>query len=72
MPIFEYQCSECGYINEVLVPTADVAAPDCPKCGAKNTQKRFSAFSAVVKNPAAGDTKCHTCPSAGGCQHFHG
>lgn len=73
MPIFEYQCPECGFVNEVLVPTAAAKAPACPKCGAKKTEKRFSTFAAVVKNPAAGEpTKCHTCPSAGGCPHAHG
>ncbi|MCE5185454.1 MAG: zinc ribbon domain-containing protein [Planctomycetaceae bacterium] len=71
MPIFEYQCPQCGFVNEVLVPTANVSAPACPKCGQADTHKRFSSFAAVVKNPAAGDSKCHTCPSAGGCPHSH-
>lgn len=68
MPIFEYECLSCGYINEALVPTADVKPPACPKCGHAKTQKKISTFSAVVKAPAAGaPTQCHTCPSAGGC-----
>jgi len=70
MPIFEYQCPKCGNINEVLVPSADTPAPACPSCGEKKTHKRFSSFSAVVKNPAAGD--CHSCSSAGCCPNFKG
>lgn len=72
MPIFEYKCPKCGFINEVLVKSSEAKAPACPECGEKKTQKQFSSFSAVVKEPAAPASKCHTCPGAGGCPNFNG
>lgn len=72
MPIFEYACPSCGFVNEVLVKGAEGEAPVCPKCGHKKTEKRFSTFSAVVKNPAAGESsKCRCCPNSG-CPSFQG
>ncbi|MBC8378136.1 MAG: zinc ribbon domain-containing protein [Planctomycetes bacterium] len=72
MPIFEYKCPECGFVNEVLVKSADIKPPACPECGHKKTEKQFSAFSAVVKETTPPASKCQTCPSAGGCPNFNG
>jgi len=73
MPIFEYECPSCGFINEALVSNADAKAPACPQCGHKKTRKKMSGFAAVVKSaPAAAPTKCQTCPNAGGCAGFQG
>ena len=72
MPIFEYKCPKCGFVNEVLVKSSDCKAPACPECGSKRCEKQFSAFSAVVKEPASPASKCQTCPSAGGCPNFNG
>ena len=72
MPIFEYACPSCGFVNEVLVKSADAKAPECPKCGHKKTEKKYSSFSAVVKAPAAKEpTKCKGCPNSG-CPSFQG
>lgn len=72
MPIFEYKCSQCGFVNEVLVKSASAKGPACPECGEKKVEKQFSAFSAVVKEPSAAASKCQACPSAGGCPNFNG
>lgn len=72
MPIFEYECPSCGFVNEALVANADAKPPVCPKCGHKKTVKKFSTFSAVVKTPAAAPVKCGGCPNAGGCPNFGG
>ena len=72
MPIFEYECLSCGFVNEALVKSAEAKAPVCPKCGHKKTEKKMSTFSAVVKSPAAGEpTKCKSCPNTG-CPSFQG
>ena len=45
MPIYNYKCSKCNEISEILVgKTVGLDNPDtCPKCGAKNTlKKQFS------------------------------
>ena len=73
MPIFEYACPACGFVNEALVNSAAAKAPACPKCGHQKTVKKMSSFSAVVKaGNDASPTKCRTCPNAGGCPGFEG
>ncbi|MCE2412489.1 zinc ribbon domain-containing protein [Candidatus Poribacteria bacterium] len=45
MPLFEYHCDDCTAEFEVLQRASDVNSPlECPKCGALNPTKRFSAF----------------------------
>ena len=49
MPIFEYHCNDCTAEFEVLQRAGDTntlpkCPPACPKCGALNSTKRFSAF----------------------------
>ncbi len=65
MPVFEYLCSDCGHISEILVKNEKGHSPVCEKCGSKKLTKQFSTFSAVIKQPAA--NKCRTCPSGGNC-----
>ena len=44
MPIFEYACSHCGHVFEKLVLTRNQDLPECPKCGWKRVEQKFSAF----------------------------
>ncbi|RKU34473.1 zinc ribbon domain-containing protein [Candidatus Poribacteria bacterium] len=45
MPIFEYECHECKVQFEVLRRASDAdTSPECPRCGAPDPTKRFSAF----------------------------
>ncbi|MEN6334502.1 MAG: zinc ribbon domain-containing protein [Phycisphaerales bacterium] len=66
MPIFEYRCSKCGHVMEVLHKTLNAESPKCEKCGAA-TNKLLSGF-AVGK---AAESACDFCPSSpthgGGC-----
>ena len=39
MPIFDFDCKECGNTFERLVRAADIP-PECPSCGSKNTEKK--------------------------------
>lgn len=45
MPLYEYECKECGHRFERLVSisNADNKQP-CPQCGGKDTEKLLSAF----------------------------
>jgi putative FmdB family regulatory protein len=71
MPIFEYKCPQCGYINEVLVKSAESKPPACPECGYKKTEKQFSNFAAVVKeNRATPPNHCQTCLNSSQCSNF--
>ncbi|MBN2508369.1 MAG: zinc ribbon domain-containing protein [Verrucomicrobia bacterium] len=63
MPIYEYQCTQCGKTFEHLTRTASEPAPQCPKCGAKRPRKLVSAFNAN----AAGASTGSSCPTGSCC-----
>ena len=71
MPIYEYECRKCGHGFEMLVRNSADSAPACPKCGAKQARKQFSAFFAAAgvsrEAPVCGTDGCgRRCPS-GSC-----
>jgi putative FmdB family regulatory protein len=43
MPIYEYQCTECGHELEKLQKLSDPPLTDCPACGRATLRKRVSA-----------------------------
>jgi len=43
MPIYEYQCTECGHELEKLQKISDPPLTECPACGKSTLQKRVSA-----------------------------
>ncbi len=43
MPIYEYQCGDCGHELEALQKMSDDALVDCPKCGQASLIKKVSA-----------------------------
>lgn len=43
MPIYEYECADCGHEFEFLVSGSE-AKPECPKCRSIEVKKLFSAF----------------------------
>jgi len=55
MPIYEFECEECGAEFEDLVAAGTEAAP-CPECGSGRSRRRFSAPAGpykLVKTPGA-------------------
>lgn len=65
MPIYEYQCPQCGGRFEVLKPIdEDGSKLTCPECGASNPRRLISSFfspgSGKVESQAA---SCPTCSS---------
>jgi len=65
MPIFEFECLECGAVFEKLVwktsPEPELA---CPRCGARKLEEKLSAFASPAKSgcvPSSG-----SCASGGG------
>lgn len=73
MPIYEYQCNDCGTEFEKRVPRADDAASVvCPSCGKNHLTQRLSVFATVTQSSASRDAApaCPAgtcCPSAGAC-----
>ena len=43
MPIYEYQCQECGHELEAMQKMSDAALVDCPSCGKPALKKLISA-----------------------------
>ncbi|HOF40395.1 MAG TPA: zinc ribbon domain-containing protein [Candidatus Hydrogenedentes bacterium] len=66
MPLFTFQCAECGAEKEILVGSA-AEQPACPSCGGKKLARLASAF-APRSSQSTGDPapSCQSCPSAGG------
>ena len=59
MPIFEYECADCGHRFELLVRAGTKLA--CPLCGASRLKKQLSTFAAMGsagKLPACADKGC--------------
>ena len=49
MPIYEYQCCECGYQTEVLQKISDEPVKDCPECGKSAMKKMVTAAAFRLK-----------------------
>ena len=43
MPIYEYQCQDCGHQLEALQKMSDAALTECPACAQPALQKLVSA-----------------------------
>ena len=43
MPIYEYQCKECGHELDALQKISDPPLVDCPACNANQLRKKISA-----------------------------
>jgi len=60
MPIFEYECQDCGHRMEFLEKRAGKHKHTCEQCKGSNLQKMLSGFS-VGRSAAA--PICRTCPA---------
>ena len=49
MPIYEYQCQQCGHQLEALQKISDDPLVECPKCNGASLQKLVSAASFRLK-----------------------
>ena len=62
MPIFEYVCKSCNDNFEKLVRSSTKEIL-CPKCGANETEKKFSAFAVSGVSVPSGGSSCGSCSS---------
>lgn len=63
MPIYEYQCSDCGQPFEKMVRFSEAnQTPPCPTCQSQNTKKKLSTFAAL-----GGSSGGSSFSSGGGC-----
>jgi len=49
MPIYEYECRDCGHHMEAIQKFSDAPLSDCPKCGKSALHKMLSAPSFRLK-----------------------
>lgn len=68
MPIYEYQCAECGEKFEVRRSIGEGRSEvTCPKCNAPNAKRLISSFfSPNASASGTADMSCPTC-STGTC-----
>lgn len=43
MPIYEYECKDCGHQMEAIQKISDAPLSVCPECGKNGLQKQISA-----------------------------
>lgn len=48
MPIYEFQCEECGKDSEILVRSTDWTGTPCPSCGSTKLTKKLSTFASSM------------------------
>jgi putative FmdB family regulatory protein len=75
MPIYEFQCGQCGKDSELLVRSSDWKGTTCPHCGSKKLQKKLSVFASSGGGdeplPACGLSPKSGCGCCGGGPHRH-
>ncbi|HEQ60445.1 MAG TPA: zinc ribbon domain-containing protein [Firmicutes bacterium] len=64
MPIFEYQCKECGHVTSFLEKAGSRKTHPCEQCGSRKTEKIISTFAARVGGSSSESSSCPTgtCP----------
>jgi putative FmdB family regulatory protein len=65
MPLYEYQCKECGSAFEKMVRLTQAGErPSCPNCGSGQTQKQISNFGARLSGQPVSASSSN-CSSSG-------
>lgn len=77
MPIYDYECANCGTISEILVRSNLSAKIKCPRCGGEQMDRLLTASYAIRMNGMSSttatccgrDERCDNppCGSGGGC-----
>ena len=77
MPIYEFECTACQEIFEVLVPRPTEKTEACPVCGSEKTRKLLSAAAGIIAKqdsspvcPLSG-ASCRGVSGRGGCPRLH-
>ena len=65
MPIYEYQCKECGYIFEREHAIGEKKRFRCPQCSCTRTQKIVSQVGVIFKGTGFYKTDCRKEGSGG-------
>lgn len=65
MPLFEYECRECGHRFEAFIFGS--RHPACPECGSEELEKLLSSFGvgSAGSSGSKGSSKSSSCFSGG-------
>ena len=67
MPIYEFQCTDCGQPFEELVRSAEaVADVECPSCGSQHVRKKVSIFASKTSGGGSASYSTGSSCSTGG------
>ncbi len=59
MPLYEFDCLECGAEFERLVKRAgETAGLQCPSCGGSRLEEKISGFASISKDRSSRPTAC--------------
>jgi putative FmdB family regulatory protein len=72
MPIYEYQCKECGHQLEAIQRFSDAALTQCPACHQQSLSKQISAPSFRLKGGGWYETDFKTANKRHGTQDADG
>ncbi len=67
MPIYEYECKDCGKEFEKIMSFSakDIDSPECPGCQSRQTQRLISRVSSHSQGSSGGYSGS-SCGSSGG------
>jgi len=66
MPIFEFECKNCGNKFDLMIANKDKEKVKCPQCESADIKQLLSMFATSSGGGAAAPNSCQGCPSAGG------
>jgi putative FmdB family regulatory protein len=67
MPLYEYDCADCGTTFEKLRPMSKAGSPAvCSHCGSAHTSRAISLFTAISRGDSAGASRAIS-GTGGGC-----
>ncbi|MHB1457043.1 MAG: FmdB family zinc ribbon protein [Armatimonadota bacterium] len=70
MPIYEFDCKQCGSRFDLLCRISGTDEVICPQCGSGSVKKVMSMFHSKSSSEGGGSCSCGsscTCGSGGGC-----
>ncbi len=64
MPLYEYECRDCGHRFEAFVTSSK--QPQCPSCQSRNLEKQISVFGVGPAGGSYSPGSKSSCSSGGG------
>ena len=66
MPIYEFECVECGHTTEILMASTETDLVVCGSCGSRNLKKLVSAHAAVSSTSGFQESAADRCSGSEG------